>query len=151
MMMRLAPTFLTQSANHRLTLCVNCRFVSFFWNQKKKLNMEWNSYSSQNSALFGTKCCMIDAVLQFWAVTDGNATLRGGKELAWEKGAAKDEQTTSKTECQPVPQSGLIVRDLKSASGSWQPRRRQRFSLLRDSSYNGWTLWAISTLSDAAF
>lgn len=33
-------------------------------------------YSSQNSALFAIKCCMIDAVLQFWAMTDGNATLR---------------------------------------------------------------------------
>lgn len=31
---------------------------------------------SQNSAIYATKCCMVDAVLQFWAMTDGNATLR---------------------------------------------------------------------------
>lgn len=125
--MRLTRTFLTQSANHRLTPCVNCHFASFFGNEKKKektaeFGMKLRCmYSSQNSAVFGTKCCMIDAVLQFGAVTDENASLRGGKELAWEKGAAKEEQSTSKTECQPLPQSGLIVRDLKSASGSWQP------------------------------
>lgn len=134
LMMPLARIFLTQSAHHRLALCVNCHFASFFWNEKrKKKRSKYRrklrcKYSSDNSALFGTKCCMIDAVLQFWAVTDGNASLRGGKELAWQKGAAKDEETTSK------PQSGLIVRGLKFAPVSRQPWRRQRLSFLRDSS-----------------
>lgn len=138
---RLTRMFLTQSANHRPRLCVNCHSASFFGSdKKKKKKAECGTklrcmYSSQNSALFGTKCCMIDAVLQFWALPGGNPTLRGGKEPAMGRiGAAKDEQKTSKAECQPVPQSGLIVRDLKSASGSWQPWRRQRFPPLRDSS-----------------
>lgn len=155
MMMRLTHTFLTQSANHRLTLCVNCHLASFFGNgkKKKKPNVERNSdvcihhktlhYLVQNAAWLmlcsSFERCLVG--IQLWGEV---------KNQRGENGAAEDEQTTSKAECQPVPQSGLIVRDLKSASGeTWQPWRRQRFSLLRDSSWNGWTLWAISSLGEA--
>lgn len=47
-----------------------------------------------------------------WSHDWWKCNFEGGKELAWENGAAKDEENTSKIECLPVTQSGLIAREI---------------------------------------
>lgn len=105
---------------------------------------------SQTSALSRIKCCTtVEAMAHLWAGTDGNTALREVKYWHGRKDQGREKQTTSKSECEPVAQSMLIVRDVKSTAGSWQPDRAdgdEIFSSLKDISDNYRTLWIISSL-----
>lgn len=105
---------------------------------------------SQTSALPRFKCCTtVEAMPHLWAGTDGNTALREVKYWHGRKDQGREKQTTSKSECEPVAQSMLIVRDVKSTAGSWQPDRAdgdEIFSSLKDISDNYRTLWIISSL-----
>lgn len=85
--------------------------MSLIWEETQTDVLSQNSFCYK--MLHGW-CCAPVLSYDWW-----ECNFEGGKELAWQKEAAKDEQTTSKTECQPVPQNRQIVRDLKSALGSW--------------------------------
>lgn len=68
-------------------------------------------------------CTTIAAMPQLQAGTDGNTALREVKYWHGKRDQGMEKLTTSKTECEPVAQSILIVRDVKSTAGSQQPDR----------------------------
>lgn len=96
-------------------------------------------YSSQNSALFATKCCMIDAVLQFWAMTDGNATLRKIKNWHGRKKQPRMSRLLQRQNVSRCFKVGwvYVIWNLHQDPGSLTTDKA--FSLLRDLSDNWWT------------
>lgn len=128
------------SANVSLSLGLHVHTVAFARFRTAHMRGNPDVHSSQNSALFSTKCCTTIAnhapvISRDW----WEHSLEGGKELAWEKGAGKgradyfkDRMWAGGSKHADSTWCEIYSRIL----AAWQSRWKRDFSLLKDISEN---------------